>query len=76
MEQNLRKLPIVVICGANQQDVDMDGLTVREVTSQLEDIMNIPTPHQVFLGGQTVSDDCVVHAGDRLEIVKPAGEKG
>jgi hypothetical protein len=75
-EDSRKNLPVTVVCGANEQEMDVDGLTVREITSQLEDIMNIPIPHHVFLGGQTVTDDCVIHAGDRIEIVKPAGNKG
>jgi sulfur carrier protein ThiS len=68
--------PVTVVCGANEQQLDVAGSTVADLTSQLEDVMNIPSPHQTIVGGQTVNDEYVLQSGDRLEIVKPAGSKG
>lgn len=66
-----------IICGANAQELDgIAGKTLGEVKSQLADVLNIPSPVQAIVGGQTVNDDYELKEGDTVELVKPAGEKG
>lgn len=68
---------IRTICGANTQDLEgVAGKTLGEIKSQLADVLNIPSPVQSMLNGQTVPDDYVLQEGDVIEMVKPAGEKG
>lgn len=70
-------MSITLTCGANSQELDnVAGQTLGAVKSQLADILNIPTPVQSILGGQTVTDDYVLVEGDSIELIKPAGEKG
>lgn len=66
-----------IICGANAQELDgVAGKTLGEVKSQLADVLNIPSPVQTIVGGQTVNDDYELKEGDTVELVKPAGAKG
>lgn len=66
-----------IICGANVQELeDVAGKKLGEIKSQLADVLNIPTPVQAIVGGQTVTDDYELREGDQVELVKPAGEKG
>lgn len=68
---------IRVICGANSQELEgVAGKTLGEIKSQLADVLNIPSPVQAMLGGQSINDDRVLEEGDQVELVKPAGEKG
>lgn len=68
---------IRIICGANAQELDgLAGKRLGEVRSQLTDVLNIPSPVQAIVGGQTVDDDYELREGDQIELVKPAGEKG
>lgn len=67
---------VTVTCGANVQELEVEeGTTVGALTDQLSDVMNIPSPRQVIIGGQTVDDEHVIVPGEQLEIVKPAGTK-
>jgi hypothetical protein len=66
-----------IICGANVQELEeVAGMKLGEIKSRLTDVLNIPTPVQAIVGGQTVSDDYEIKEGDQVELVKPAGEKG
>lgn len=67
---------VTVTCGANVQELEVEeGTTIGSLTDQLSDVMNIPSPRQVIVGGQTVNDDHVISPGEQIEIVKPAGVK-
>jgi hypothetical protein len=77
MAQTEQQQPVTVTCGANTQPLEsLDGMTVGELRNRLEDVMNIPNPAQVVVGGCVVNNDYVVKAGDNVEFIKPAGIKG
>ena len=64
-------------CGANVQELDgVAGKRLGEVCDQLADVLNVPTPVQVIVGGETVNLDYILREEDQVELVKPAGEKG
>ena len=68
---------IRIICGANVQELDgMAGKGLGEIKAQLADVLNIPSPVQAIVGGQSVPDDYVLKEDDQIELVKPAGDKG
>jgi sulfur carrier protein ThiS len=39
-------------------------------------VLNLPRETTVSVNGQKVVDDYIVHAGDEIEFLKPAGVKG
>lgn len=68
---------IKIVCGANSQELEgVEGKTLAEVKTQLQEVLNIPSPVQSMLGGVTVDDDYALKEGDVVELVKPAGTKG
>lgn len=68
---------ITFICGANTQELEeVAGKTVGEVRSQLADVLNVPNQVRTLVNGQSVEDGHVLQEGDRVELLKPAGEKG
>ena len=70
-------MSIRFICGANTQELEgVSGKKLGEVKDQLVDVLNIPSPVQCILGGQSVSDDYELKEGEQIEFVRPAGDKG
>lgn len=67
-----------IICGANELDDDRwDGKTIDQVREELEPVLNIPKDAQILLNGDEARQTNVaLRAGDELEFVKAAGEKG
>lgn len=67
-----------IICGPNELEGDRwDGKTVDQVRQELGIVLNIPEAAAVLLNGRESAQGTVVlRAGDELEFVKAAGEKG
>lgn len=67
---------VLVIWGANMDDLDVSGLTVDEIRQQIDSAYNIAPDAEVNVNGVSASGDTRLRAGDNLEFVHAAGEKG
>ena len=67
---------VLVIWGPNMDELDAAGLTVDEVRQQLSTAFHIAPDADVNVNGVTASGDTRLLAGDNLEFVHIAGEKG
>ena len=66
-----------IVCGANEvTSARFDGKTVESVKGELREILNIPDGADVLVNGAGAGCGTSLRAGDELEFVKPAGEKG
>ncbi|MCK9279148.1 MAG: hypothetical protein M0P71_00770 [Melioribacteraceae bacterium] len=64
-------------CGANELvNNNYDGEEIGEVIPKIKDILNITRDHQVTVNGEEVDSDYEIEAGDNIEFVKNAGQKG
>lgn len=55
---------------------EFSGLTVEQIHNECEDVLNIPEGTSARVNGQNVQMTTRVQAGQTLEFVKAAGEKG
>jgi hypothetical protein len=62
--------------GAHDLRVEAFDLTVGEQLLAYRDIINAPDSLEAYLNGQLVNFDARTLAGDRLEFIKPYGDKG
>ena len=71
-------MSITLTCGVNEISNDsFQGRSVEQVLRDASAILNIPENPTLILNDERVTDrSTVLRAGDRLEIVKAAGEKG
>lgn len=67
---------IDVVCGANSQQVDLEGKTVAEAKEALKEVLNIPDDAQAILSGDNVDNTYILRQGDKLEFIKRSGDKG
>ena len=67
---------VLVIWGANMDELDASGLTVDEVRAQLATAYNIAPDANVNVNGVQALGGQRLRAGDSLEFVHSAGEKG
>ncbi len=70
---------VKLICGINEISNDMfRGKTIEEVIASAGPLLNLPESSKlVILVNSEESDvDHVIEAGDEVEFVKAAGEKG
>jgi hypothetical protein len=67
---------VLVIWGANMDELDAAGLTVDEARAQLATAYNIAPDAEANVNGVTSAGDTRLRAGDNLEFVHAAGEKG
>jgi hypothetical protein len=71
------KTKIRVVHGANERYFDnIAGKTVGQVAKALREIFNIPKEADALIGGEKVSEDRILEAGEALEFVKERGVKG
>lgn len=64
-------------CGANELVNDsFNGQEIGDVIPQISNILNVTRDHQVRINGQEVASDYEIEAGDNVEFVKAAGQKG
>lgn len=70
-------MPVSVRHGVNSLTLDnLAGKSVREVRSELGDLLNVPDSAQVRINGAAATDDSFIADGATVEFVKVAGEKG
>ena len=67
---------VQIIWGATMDEFEVAGLTVAEAREQLAGPFHIPPGVAVNLNGEQVGGDARLRAGDTLEFVRSAGEKG
>ncbi len=68
-----------LICGVNTVNVsEAEGKTIGEAIKTFGQVLNIPKENcTILVNGDEVEDkDTVINAGDEVEFVKAAGEKG
>ncbi len=65
-----------VIHGVYAHSLPLAGMTVRQARSELTERMNIAPDALAVVDGIESSEDYVLHEGQVLNFVKPAGEKG
>ena len=68
-----------LICGVNTANVgDAEGKTINEAIRVYGQALNIPKEScKILVNGDEIDDrDTVINAGDDVEFVKAAGEKG
>ena len=67
---------VEVIHGVYAHSLPLGGMTVAQARSELAERLNIAPDSLAVVGGDQVPEDTVLHEGDVLNFVKPAGEKG
>lgn len=73
-DQNLK---VNVVYGAHDLDMDgLAGLTVEEIQLSLRDVLNVDEGAEAYIDGNLVDKGTVLQAGQRLEFMKEAGQKG
>lgn len=67
-----------IVCGPNELDnARYDGKTIDDIRAELHDVLNIPEGAIVLMNGREAqTSSTTVRAGDELEFVKAAGDKG
>jgi hypothetical protein len=67
---------IGVIHGIYTHSVPLAGITVRRARAELSERLNIAPDALALVDGNEVGDDFILVAGQVLNFVKDAGEKG
>ena len=67
---------VQITWGALIQDLDVVGMTVGEVQAEVADAYNMAPGVHVNVNDVEADMNTVLHAGDALEFVRAAGEKG
>lgn len=68
---------VTVQRGLHEEYLPLGGMSVREIRRRFADRFDINPENQAFINGRPVDDESVVlHAGERLEFTRNAGEKG
>ena len=62
--------------GALIQDLDVVGMTAGEVQAEVQDAYHMAPGVRINVNGVEAGADTVLVAGDALEFVRAAGEKG
>lgn len=67
---------VSVVYGANDLEMELGGHTVADVQASLADVLNLDKNAEAYVNGVQVNGDYQLKAGDRLEFMKEAGQKG
>ncbi len=67
---------VQVTWGSLVDDVDLAGITVGEAETLLQDAYTIAPGVTINVNGAEAAADTILTAGDALEFVRAAGEKG
>lgn len=67
---------VTVSCGGSQNDFEVSGHSVGEVSELLREVLNIPDTPIAVVNGNTVDCDYVLQDGDILDFVQKAEKKG
>lgn len=63
--------------GASGNNFSLAGQSIQQAIPVLQVALNVnPAQMRIMVNGQEVTSSYVLRAGDRLEFVKPAGDKG
>jgi len=76
--QTLEHMPIKVSCGPTEHEFEMPiGITVESVATNpyYREIVGFKGNETSVVNGQPVARDYVLSPGDRVEMMKEAGEK-
>lgn len=65
-----------VLYGVHSLEADLAGRTVRDVRQALLQALNISPQAVAVVDGREVEDGAILIAGQQLEFVRLAGEKG
>jgi hypothetical protein len=65
-----------VLYGVHSLEADLAGRTVRDVRQTLRQALNISPQAVAVVDGREVEEDAILLAGQQLEFVRLAGEKG
>jgi hypothetical protein len=76
IEMMLTAGKVRVTYGVHDVRMKVAGLTVGQVKIAYADILNFAPDAPAYLGGRMVDDSVVLKAGDHIEYMKAAGEKG
>ena len=71
--------PVEIVCGANNQILELgedETLTVGDVRTRLNDVLNISNESLAIVGDAQVDDDYVINAGEQLQFIRQSGTKG
>jgi len=67
---------VSVVYGANDVEIELAGHKVTDVQVALSDVLNIDKNAEAYVNGVQVNGEYQLKAGDRLEFMKEAGQKG
>jgi hypothetical protein len=65
-----------ILYGIHALEVDVAGRTVAEIRQALAQPLNISPRAVAVVGGEVVAEGHLLQAGQQLEFVRLAGEKG
>jgi hypothetical protein len=65
-----------ILYGVHSLEADLAGRTVRDVRQALRQALNISPQAVAVVDGREVEDGTILLAGQQLEFVRLAGEKG
>lgn len=70
--------PVDIVHGANDTRENISGQTVAQARKMFTSSFNIPADAKTFVNGNQVTneEETVLQAGDQLEFIKEAGQKG
>lgn len=75
--KKVTRTTVSVVYGVNRLDrLRVAGKTVAQVRKQVAQALNIPDGVEALVGGKNVGPRRMLKAGDTLEFVKLAGNKG
>jgi hypothetical protein len=75
-QQQGERAEVEVIYGASVQDFAVGGQTLREARDVIAGILQIPPDSPALVNGEPVPHTYRLAAGDTLEFIHHAGEKG
>ncbi|MBM4070391.1 MAG: hypothetical protein FJ271_15760 [Planctomycetes bacterium] len=67
---------VEVVYGVYSHSLPLAGLTVAQARAELEERLNLHPQAPANIDGFDASEDTVLHEGQILTFVQPAGEKG
>lgn len=67
---------VTVLHAPYSEQLPVGELTVRQVRDGFQDRLEIHPQATAYVDGSPVDEDTVVHEGQRLMFMRPAGEKG
>tara|TARA_R110002111_G_scaffold100975_1_gene156370 strand:+ start:15121 stop:15780 length:660 start_codon:yes stop_codon:yes gene_type:complete len=69
-------MTVRIVHGINEDHFDLKGKSVGSVAKSLQQVFNIPHNAIALVGGQKVTFDYILSAGESVEFIKENGRKG